>query len=80
MVSELKLWSNESFPEKVKLLVMPRHKELFRDVEREKKKKRKKVRKPTQEIIPKCIHFLEDSMTFKRKENWTDFMTTIGKN
>ena len=51
------------FLEKVELLVMPLHEELFRDVERLKKKRRrrkKRVRKPTQEIIPKCIHSLKD--------------------
>ena len=54
------------FLEKVELLVMPLHEELFRDVERLKKKKKrirrrkKRVRKPTQEIIPKCIHSLKD--------------------
>lgn len=42
---------------------MPLHEELFRDVERVKKKKKekkKKVRKPTQEIILKCIRSLKD--------------------
>ena len=55
------------FLEKVEPLVMPLHEELFRDVERV-KKKRKKVRKPTQEIILKCIRSLKDLIHFPKEK------------
>lgn len=68
MVSELKLWSNESFPEKVKLLVMPRHKELFRDVEREKKKKERKLGSLPRKLSLSVYTFLKIQWLLKEKK------------